>query len=86
MAGADSHMNLAAMMRKDVDIHGYTIYRILRRPEGLQVVLGDAMDLGRRGLLRPIVAREFAFEEARDALVAMASNQHLGKLVVRGES
>ena len=42
------------------------------------------MDLGRRGLLRPIVAREFAFAEARQALEAMANNQHLGKLVLRG--
>lgn len=85
MAGADSRMNLVAMMRKDIDVHGYTIYRILRHPERLQAVLGDAMDLGQRGRLRPIVAREFAFTEAKEALVAMASNQHLGKLVIRGE-
>jgi len=85
MAGADSQMNLVALMRKDIDVHGYTIYRNLRHPETLKAVVDDAMDLGRRGLLRPIVSREFAFEEAREALVAMASNQHLGKLVIRGE-
>ena len=85
MAGTESQMNLVALMRKDLDIHGYTIYRNLRHPEKLKAVVDDALDLGRRGLLRPIVAREFAFEEAREALVAMASNQHLGKLVVRGE-
>jgi NADPH:quinone reductase-like Zn-dependent oxidoreductase len=86
MAGVDSQMNLVALMRKDIDIHGYTIYRNLRHPERLKSVVDDAMDLGRRGLLRPIVSKEFAFEEAREALVAMASNQHLGKLVIRGES
>jgi NADPH:quinone reductase-like Zn-dependent oxidoreductase len=86
MAGADSPMNLAALMRKDLDIHGYTIYRNLRHPDRLKAVLDDAMDLGRRGLLRPIVAREFAFEEAKEALAAMASNRHLGKLVIRGEA
>ena len=85
MAGADSRMNLVAMMRKDIDVHGYTIYRILRHPEMLEAVLGDAMDLGRGGLLQPIVAKEFPFAEAREALVTMALNQHLGKLVVRGE-
>ena len=85
MAGADSLMNLVALMRKDIDIHGYTIYRNLRHPEKLKAVADDAMDLGRRGLLRPIVSKEFAFTEAKEALVAMASNQHIGKLVVRGE-
>lgn len=85
MAGADSLMNLVALMRKDIDIHGYTIYRNLRHPEKLKAVVDDAMDLGRRGLLRPIVSKQFAFSEAREALAAMASNQHLGKLVLRGE-
>jgi NADPH:quinone reductase-like Zn-dependent oxidoreductase len=36
-------------------------------------------------MLRPIVSREFAFSEVKEALAAMAGNQHLGKLVVRGE-
>lgn len=85
MAGADSQMNLVALMRKDIDVHGYTIYRILRHPDKLQAVLGNAMDLGRAGLLRPIIAKEFGFEQAKEALVAMGDNQHLGKLVVRGE-
>ncbi len=86
MAGADSQMNLPAMLRKDLDVHGYTIYRVLRSPERLRAALDDALDLGQRGLLRPIVSKEFAFTEAKEALVAMASNQHLGKLVIRGES
>ena len=85
MAGTESSMNLVALMRKDLDIHGYTIYRTLRHPEQLKAVTDDAMDLGRRGLLRPLIAREFPFTEAREALTAMASNQHLGKLVLRGE-
>jgi NADPH:quinone reductase-like Zn-dependent oxidoreductase len=85
MAGAESAMNLVALMRKDIDVHGYTIYRNLRHPEKLLAVVADAMDLGRRGLLRPIVAREFPFAEARQALEAMAGNQHLGKLVLRVE-
>ena len=86
MAGADSQMNLVALMRKDIDIHGYTIYRNLRHPERLKAVIDDAMALGRSGALRPIVSKEFAFTEAREALAAMASNQHIGKLVVRGEA
>ncbi len=85
MAGAESFMNLLALLRKDIDVHGYTIYRNLRHPERLKAVVDDAMDLARRGLLRPIVSKEFAFTEAKEALLAMASNQHLGKLVVRGE-
>ena len=85
MAGADSLMNLVSLMRKDIDIHGYTIYRNLRHPERLLAVVDDAMDLARQGLLRPIVSKEFAFSEVKEALAAMASNQHLGKLVVRGE-
>ena len=86
MAGADSLMNLVALLRKDVDVHGYTIYRTLRHPEKLQAVIEDSMDLGRRGLLRPIVSKEFAFQDAKAALLAMAGNQHLGKLVIRGEA
>lgn len=86
MAGADSRMDLVALMRKDIDVHGYTIYRNLRHPERLKAVIDDAMDLGRRGLLTPIVSKEFAFTEAKEALAAMASNQHLGKLVLRGEA
>jgi NADPH:quinone reductase-like Zn-dependent oxidoreductase len=85
MAGADSAMNLVALMRKDIDLHGYTIYRNLRNPEKLRAVLEDAMDLGRRGLLRPLVAREFSFRDAKPALETMAGNQHLGKLVLRVE-
>lgn len=83
MAGQESAMNLVALMRKDLDIHGYTIYRILRHPERLTAVINDSLDLGRRGVLRPLVAQEFSFEDAPKALTAMASNQHLGKLVVR---
>jgi NADPH:quinone reductase-like Zn-dependent oxidoreductase len=87
LAGTTATLDLHTMLFKDLGVHGFTVHRLQRDPELLDRMVGLTLHLVERGGLRPIVAETHPFEDAPRALEALASNQHLGKIVVEvGES
>ncbi|MEX1312127.1 MAG: zinc-binding dehydrogenase [Candidatus Sulfomarinibacteraceae bacterium] len=82
LAGTAAPLDLHTMLFKDLAVHGFTVHRIQRDPELLDRVVGLTLHLVERGGLRPVVAAIHPFEEAPEALRALARNQHLGKIVV----
>lgn len=82
LAGSEAALDLRALIQKDLTLHGYTIYRLLRDPAQLMRVIAAALTLAHDGRLRPLVASEYAFEQAPEALTALGRGEHLGKLVL----
>lgn len=82
MAGSEASLDLVSMLRKDLGLHGFTIYRLLRRTELLAAAVAEIDALVASGELKPIVAATFPFDQAPQALAELAKNAHLGKIVV----
>jgi NADPH:quinone reductase-like Zn-dependent oxidoreductase len=82
LAGKDAALDLRTMILKDLSVHGYTVYRLQRRPELLREIVELLLDLAAAGRITPRVAAEYPFDRAPDALAAMAQNRHLGKIVL----
>ncbi len=87
LSGTAAPLDLRTMIFKDLGLHGFTVHRIQRDPDLLDVVVGITLGLAERGGLRPVIADRYGFEEAPKALEAMARNEHFGKIVLEvGES
>jgi NADPH2:quinone reductase len=82
LAGTAAPLDLHTMLFKDLGVHGFTVHRLQRDPELLDRMVGLTLQLVERGGLRPIVAETHPFEEAPQALEALARNRHLGKIVL----
>ncbi len=82
MAGTEAPFDLVSLLRKDLAVHGFTVYRLLRNAAKLQAAAATVQSLATTGALRPVVAATYSFADAPAALAAMATNQHLGKIVV----
>jgi NADPH:quinone reductase-like Zn-dependent oxidoreductase len=85
LSGTEAQLDLRTMIFKDLGVHGFTVHRIQRDPALLEGVMSTILDLVESGDLRPLIADSFAFEEAPRALELMASNRHLGKIVLTVE-
>ncbi len=82
LAGTAAPLDLRTLILKDLSLHGFTVYRLQRDPELLEATVASCLELARAGLVRPPIAAELPFEEAPNALTEMATNRHLGKIVL----
>lgn len=80
VAGATGSYDIMALLSRDASIHGYTIFRPLRRPGLLERLVGIGMDYADR--LRPIVAETYSFARAPEAFAALARSEHVGKITI----
>ena len=82
LSGTDAPLDLRTMIFKDLALHGFTVHRLLRDPAALADVIATSLALADAGQIRPVIAHEYPFEEAPEALEAMARNEHFGKIVL----
>jgi NADPH:quinone reductase-like Zn-dependent oxidoreductase len=82
LSGTEAPLDYRTMIFKDLGLHGFTVHRIQRDPPLLERAMSTILELVENGDLRPLIADSYAFEEAPRALKAMASNRHLGKIVL----
>ena len=82
LAGTEAPLDYRTMIFKDLGLHGFTVHRIQRDPALRERVMSTILGLVESGDLRPLIASRYPFEEAPRALEAMASNQHVGKIVL----
>jgi NADPH:quinone reductase-like Zn-dependent oxidoreductase len=82
LSGTEAPLDLRTMIFKDVGVHGYTVHRLLRDPAVLESTVRTAVLLADQGAIRPLIASEYHFDEAPEALAAMARNEHIGKIVL----
>ena len=80
VAGPVGGYDIMALMTNDASIHGYTVFRPLRHPG----MLRDLVDIGMRfaDRLTPVLATDFAFDDAPQAFDALARSQHVGKITI----
>jgi len=83
MAGSSAPLDMVALLRKNLGVHGYTIYRLFQPSGRLEGAVRTIQELVDSGDLRPRVAAEYALEEAPAALLAMNASEHLGKIVLK---
>jgi NADPH:quinone reductase-like Zn-dependent oxidoreductase len=83
LSGTEAQLDLRTMIFKDLGVHGFTVHRIQRDPALLEEVLATTLKLASSGQLRPVIAGVYDFEQAPQALAAMARNEHVGKIVLR---
>ena len=82
LAGSEAPLDLRTMIFKDLGLHGFTVYRLQRNFQALAEVVSTALNFAEEGSIRPLIADQYTFEEAPEALAAMARNEHLGKIVL----
>jgi NADPH:quinone reductase-like Zn-dependent oxidoreductase len=86
LSGTEAPLDYRTMIFKDLGLHGYTVHRLLRDPDLLEASVSTALSLAEDGAVRPVIAAEYGFDEAPDALAKMARNEHVGKIVLTVES
>ena len=82
MAGRAAPLDLVALLRKNLGVHGYTVYRLFQPAGRLEGAVDSIRDLVAAGSIRPRVAAEYPLEQAPEALAAMARSEHAGKIVL----
>ncbi len=82
LGGTEAPFDLRLLILKDLAVHGFTVYRLQRDGALLDDVVRTTLDLVRSGALKPVIASEYPFAHAPEALAALARNQHVGKIVV----
>lgn len=82
MAGTEAGLELVPLLRKNLGVHGFTIYRLLANPTLLDRAVSYILDMIDGGRLELRIDSVYPFAEAPAALAAMARNEHLGKIVV----
>jgi len=80
MSGREAPLSIPALMIKDLGIHGFTLFRLLRTPGLVESIVTECLRLGTA--VRPVVAQSFAFEDAPRALAQLVKGEHVGKLVL----
>ncbi len=80
ISGREAPISIPMLMIKDLGVHGFTLFRLLRNPALLESIVAEGVRLGEA--LRPVIAQTFAFEEAPKALATLVKSEHVGKLVL----
>ncbi len=80
VTGAAAAFDIMSLMMKDASLHGFTVFRLMQRPEVLTQLIGDGLALAQR--LRPTIGAFYPFYEAPAALQALARGDHVGKIVI----
>lgn len=80
IAGATGAYDIPALMAHDASLHGYTVFRPLRHPGLLERLL----DIGMRyaDSATPVLAADYAFDDAPEAFAALARSAHVGKITI----
>ncbi|MEG9476171.1 zinc-dependent alcohol dehydrogenase family protein [Mannheimia indoligenes] len=85
--GALSHDDIAVpvfpILGKHLTVRGYELFEITTVPEKLEIAKKFVFDGLASGQLRPEIDKIFAFDEMVKAHEYMASNQQIGKIVVK---
>ena len=71
-----------AVLGKSLTIKGYLYVEVLAKKESLERAKKFILDGLKSGDLKPLIAREFAFEEIVEATQYLESNEQIGKVVV----
>jgi NADPH:quinone reductase-like Zn-dependent oxidoreductase len=75
LTGVGGNVNTAAILRRHVRIQGIYV--------GSREMFEEMNRAIAQQQLRPVIARSFAFEQARAAYDYLASGAHTGKVVIR---
>lgn len=73
---------LSAALAKGLSIRGYTLFELTQDRERLEKAVRFIDHMLRKGTLRPVLDKNFAFEDIQEAHRYMESNQQLGKITV----
>jgi NADPH:quinone reductase-like Zn-dependent oxidoreductase len=73
---------LFTVLAKSLMLRGYLVHEITGNPARLQAAKAFILAGLDKGLLRPVIARTFPFEEIVEAHRFLESNQQFGKIVV----
>lgn len=73
---------LWTLMAKELNIRGYSNYEVYSNPERFERGINYLYDGVRNEILKPVIAKEFTFEQVVSALGYMESNEQMGKIVV----
>lgn len=83
-AGGSSTIDLGRVLRQRLELHG-TVLRsrpLEEKIEAAQLLSKRLLPLFRRGLLAPVIDREFTLEQAADAHRYLATNESIGKVLL----
>ena len=85
MGGRKSEVDLGKMLAKRATVVGTTLRNrpVQEKTEIIRGVREDVWPLIERGLIRPVVDRAFPLRQAAQAHALVASNQHVGKVLLR---
>lgn len=75
---------LFTVLAKTLTLRGYLVHEIVRDPMKLEAAKSFVLDGLRSGVLKPVIAKTFAFEQIVDAHRYLESNEQFGKVVVTG--
>jgi NADPH2:quinone reductase len=80
VAGHAASYDIMDLMAKDLSLHGYTFFRPLRHPGLLDRLVDIGMEYADR--MTPVLAANFSFDEAPEAIEALARSEHVGKITI----
>ncbi len=80
ITGPVASVPIATLMINDLSIHGFTIFRVYKKPGLLDTLIRWGMEYSDR--VRPIVSKTFPLIDAPAALAEMVEAKHVGKLVL----
>jgi NADPH:quinone reductase len=80
VSGRAASYDIMDLMAKDLSLHGYTVFRPLQHPGLLEHLVTIGMEYADR--VAPILAASFGFDEAPEAIEALARSEHVGKITV----
>jgi NADPH:quinone reductase-like Zn-dependent oxidoreductase len=61
-------------------MHGFTIFRLLRHSGLLERIIPIGAELA--GKLTPVLHASYSFDEAPEAIEALARAEHVGKIMI----
>lgn len=73
---------LFAVLSKTLTLRGYLVHEIISSPTRLEAAKAFVLDGLVRGVLRPVIAKTFRFDDIVQAHRFLESNEQLGKIVV----
>jgi NADPH:quinone reductase-like Zn-dependent oxidoreductase len=82
LSGFETPFPTALAIRKRLTFRGYTLFEITTDASRLEKAVEFVMAGLREGLLRPVIAKVFHFDEIVQAHRYLESNQQIGKIVV----
>ena len=80
ITGAVGNISIPALMIKDLSIHGFTIFRVYKNPDLLDILIRQGMEYSDQ--VRPIISHTLPWEQAPAALAELEAARHVGKLVL----